>query len=370
MSVKTAPLHSTTLKRKSIHEEFRTLAENSPDVICRFGKEFHHLYVNPAIERVTGIPTTVFVGKTPHEVMPKEFADYWAVHLTKVFATGEHATMEFTFPSKQGDRHFQSLLVPEHNVFGEVETVLTMSRDITEIKIQQQQKDEFIGIVSHELKTPLTSIKAFTQVLHKRFVKAKDLDSAEHLEKMDMQLNKLASLINDLLDVTKIQEGRLQFVERYFDFNELVKENVDIMQRTTEQHKIIVRGKVERKIYGDRDRIGQVLTNLLSNAIKYSPDSLEVIVKLSSTKEELTCCVQDFGVGVPKNMRDKIFDRFFRVSGSRRRSYPGLGLGLFISSEIIKRQSGKIWVESDKNGSIFCFTMPIKKKKSAPKVAS
>jgi PAS domain S-box-containing protein len=219
-------------------------------------------------------------------------------------------------------------------------------------------RDEFMGIVSHELKTPVTSVKAFTQVLQRRFARAGDEQSTELLGKMDVQINRLTSLIGDLLDVTKIQGGRLQFNEDLFYFDHLVSEMVEEIQRTAISHSIEVIGETKSSIYGDKDRIGQVLTNILTNAIKYSPDSDRIIVRMGVDGKSLILSVQDFGIGIPKERQQQIFERFYRVDGNG--TVPGIGLGLYISSEIIRRQGGKIWVESDQgSGSIFSFSLPI-----------
>ncbi len=240
-----------------------------------------------------------------------------------------------------------------------------MEREMAERKKLEQQKDEFIGIASHELKTPVTSVKAFTQVLQNRFTKAGDEISASLLMKMDAQLNKLTVLITDLLDVTKIENGQLQFHEEYFDFNEVIEENVEEMQRTTDKHTLSKKLATTKTIYGDRDRIGQVLINLISNAIKYSPQTDEIIVSTKVTKDSVTACVKDFGIGIPKDKQEKVFERFYRAADKSIETYPGMGLGLYISSEIVKRQCGKIWVESTKGkGSSFCFSLPIKEKEN------
>lgn len=117
---------------------------------------------------------------------------------------------------------------------------------------------------------------------------------------MDVQINKLTNLISDLLDVTKIVGGKMTFAEEKFDFNEVVKEIVDYVQPITDKHKIIVEGKVKYPLWGDRDRTGQVLMNLLSNTVKYSTDNTEIIVHVSSAAKQITCCVEDFGVGIRK----------------------------------------------------------------------
>lgn len=235
--------------------------------------------------------------------------------------------------------------------------------DITAQKILERQKDDFISIASHELKTPVTSLKAYTQVLQLLLKKNKTQDFGKHLSKMDGQLDKLTDLIGDLLDVTKIESGRLQFNLSTFDFDTLVDEARDTLQLTTDKHTLIVDGKSNTKIYGDKERIGQVITNLITNAIKYSPHSDKVIITPSKENETVKLCVQDFGVGIPKSKQDKVFERFFRVSGPNTQTFPGLGLGLYISSEIIKRLGGRIWVEeSSKKGTLFCFVIPIKKR--------
>lgn len=239
--------------------------------------------------------------------------------------------------------------------------VLTRTiRYAIERKKLEKQKDDFLGVASHELKTPITSIKAYTQVLNLRFQKAGDKTSSDLVSKMDAQLNKLNNLIGDLLDVTKIEGGTLQFHEDYFDYNNLVEEIVEEMQRTTDKHTITTQLIKTKRIYGDRDRIGQVLTNLIVNAIKYSPHNKKITVKTTVRGTMLHTCVEDHGVGIPLDMIEKVFERFFRVSGPTQDTYPGLGLGLYITSEIVRRHKGKIWVESEEgNGSCFYFSLPL-----------
>ncbi len=223
----------------------------------------------------------------------------------------------------------------------------------------EAKKDDFIGVATHELKTPVTSIKAYTQILQHRFMKEGDTKSSEMLLKMDAQLNKLISLISDLLDVTKIEGGKLSLMREEFDMNQLVAELVEELQRTTFRHTITIHGNINRLVTADKDRTGQVLTNLITNAIKYSPHSNKINVNLEEIDNSVQVCVEDFGVGIPRGKQDKVFERFFRVSGPKEDTFPGLGLGLYISSEIIKRQGGRIWVESIENvGSTFCFTLP------------
>lgn len=244
-------------------------------------------------------------------------------------------------------------------------------REIAERKKLEKQKDEFISIASHELKTPVTSIKAYGQVLQHAFLQRNDHNSAKQLAKMDVQIDKLTNLIGDLLDVTKIESGKIIFTEEAFVFDELVSEIVDELQHTTSAHEIKIVGKTGKTLSGDRERTGQVLTNLISNAIKYSPDTKDILVKLSADKKHVSLCVQDFGIGIPKEKQRHVFERFYRISGPKQDTYPGLGLGLYISSEIIKRQGGRIWVESEQGkGSSFCFTLPLTRKRRRKRLAN
>lgn len=238
----------------------------------------------------------------------------------------------------------------------------SLEEEIEKIKKLEKQKDEFIALASHELKTPVTSLKVFAQTLQRKFKKQGNVKSADYLIKMDTQINKLTTLIADLLDITKIEGGKLQFHEKSFDLAGLTNEVVEELQRTTQKHTIVRKGLSKKMVYGDPDRIGQVITNLLSNAIKYSPDSDKIIIELTEDSKTITCSIQDFGIGIAQNEQQHVFDRFYRESGASQQTFPGLGLGLYISSEIVKRHGGKICVESEKGkGSTFSFTLPMKK---------
>lgn len=232
--------------------------------------------------------------------------------------------------------------------------------DITEQKHLQQQKDDFIGIASHELKTPVTSIKAYTQVLEKMLQRKGETKEAELISRMDGQINRLTNLIGDLLDVTKINSGKLQFNDREFEFIPMVTDLIEDLQRTSEKHTLVEQYHGNCIIFGDQERIGQVISNLITNAIKYSPNAEQILISSSIKNDEIILCVTDYGIGIPQDKLGKVFEQFYRVSGEMQHTFPGLGLGLYISSEIIKREGGRIWVESSEGqGSTFCFALPI-----------
>ncbi len=230
-------------------------------------------------------------------------------------------------------------------------------------KIALALRDEFISVASHELKTPVTSLKIYAQSLQKQLERRGEKTYIDLLVKMVAQVDKLTMLINDLLNVSRVQFGRLEFHKKAFDLNDLVREIVDSIQPTTRKHKIIIEGVIKRQVVGDRDRIGQVLTNLLTNAIKYSIRTNMIKVQLSSEKDVAVVTVQDFGIGIEKQHLAKLFNRFYRVTDGQERTFPGLGIGLYISNEIIKRHHGTMSVVSNKRrGSQFSFTLPYKGK--------
>jgi len=240
--------------------------------------------------------------------------------------------------------------------------IIAFVLDITERKRLEQRKDEFIGIASHELKTPLTSIKGYIQILERIIQQMGDEKLKLYLKKTNIYIEKLNSLITDLLDVSKIQAGKLLLNFSTFNFNDLIDETIENMQNTNKIHKITRIGKANHLIQADKHRIEQVLINFLTNAIKYSPRSDKVIVKIKNIEDNLQVSVQDFGIGIAQKSQDRLFQRFYRVESSARK-FSGLGIGLYISYEIIQRHHGKTWVKSDEGkGSTFYFSLPLKNK--------
>lgn len=228
--------------------------------------------------------------------------------------------------------------------------------EVEERKEVDKKKDEFISIASHELKTPVTSLKAYTQILQSTFDDDNNAQAVEMLSKMDKQIDKLTKLIVDLLDVTKIDKGEMVFEMEEFDFNEMVKEIAEEMQGITKTHKIVLDLNPCDPVRGDRNRVGQVIVNFISNAIKYSPGSDDIIIRTSCENNKVRLSVVDKGIGIPTGEQNHIFRRFFRVPGKSSYTFPGMGLGLFISAEIIKRHKGRIFFDSKEGeGSSFSF---------------
>ncbi|RYZ84932.1 MAG: hybrid sensor histidine kinase/response regulator, partial [Proteobacteria bacterium] len=234
---------------------------------------------------------------------------------------------------------------------------------LEEIEFRKQaehKKDEFISIASHELKTPLTSVKGYIQLLQRSLNRDDKTMAQNHLEKASIQLEKLNELIVDLLDISKIESGKLKFNMQSFCADNMLNNAIEMLQQSNPDFKIHKIGQTSEMVFADEMRIEQVVINFITNAIKYSPGTNQINVTINIIDEKLYLAVKDFGIGIPKEQQSKIFDKFYRVEENSNR-FNGLGIGLYICSEIIKRHGGTIGVKSERDeGSEFYFIIPIK----------
>lgn len=237
--------------------------------------------------------------------------------------------------------------------------------DIEEQKQVEKRKDEFLSIASHELKTPLTSVKGYVQLLG-RLSDTIDNEKIVSLHQKALnQVIKLEGLVSDLLDVSRINNSKLQIYKEYFDLDSLITNAINTIEQNHKSSGI----KIERvgdtffdQIYGDANRIEQVLINFLTNAVKYSPGTFKIIVRTIFDKDKVVVEVQDFGIGIPEDKKDFIFNKFYRVDESSV-SFQGLGIGLYICSEIIKQHNGTYGIVSRLGkGTQMFFTLPYSKK--------
>jgi PAS domain S-box-containing protein len=324
---------------------------------------------NPSAMRILGLGQEDIIGKRSEELALVSIHEDGTEFLPE-----EHPALRAL---KNGRAHFNEIMGlkrPNGEIVWILINAIPLSRegheepyaivssfvDITMRKNLEQQKDTFIGIASHELKTPITSMKLFADILYEQAKQENNKGMIESSQMIQSQSDRLLKLIGDLLDVSRIQAGKLSLNVHQFDLDELIKEIVTDIQFTTRSHKIIYSSKPGKFVFADRDRIGQVLTNFLTNAIKYSPRANNIIVRTRKTSEALVVQVQDFGPGIPKEEQDKIFDRFFRTEYAREKNISGFGLGLYISSEIVRRHKGTLTVKSTVGqGSVFSFSLPL-----------
>lgn len=351
-------LQRTSEALKESEERFRRVQEISIDGFSLMqslrddsGKiiDFVYLYRNPAGGRMLKRSHEEVVGRRMLDIMPG------TVTLLNDFIRVVEEDITFTtevhYRHDNIDGWFRIMAVKVGDGFG-----MTYS-DITPAKMLEKQKDEFMGMASHELKTPLTSIKAYLQLLERM---TDNPVNKVYVQKASAQAGKLHGLISDLLDISKIQAGQLQLDLTDLKMEDLVDESIETVTHTHRTHTIVRQGgMITANIKGDKTRLEQVLVNLLSNAIKYSPGAEKVIVYTEQNENQVKISVTDFGIGIAPEHQQKIFERFFRVE-KETKHFEGLGLGLFIANDIVQRHGGTMSLQSVAGqGSTFSFTLPV-----------
>ena len=222
-------------------------------------------------------------------------------------------------------------------------------------------KDEFLSIASHELRTPVTSIKGYTQ-LAKSLIRENDLKtSEEYLDIALDQIDRMSRLILELLDVSRIETGRLEIRREPIPWTTFVSDVVHRHHTALSERRFQLNLPVgHKRVVGDRDRLEQVLGNLMENAVKYSPDGSEILVSVEDRGDQLVTAVADRGIGIPSDEIGQVFERFHRGRQVSSTNYGGLGLGLYITKQIVERHGGTIWVESrEGQGTTFSFSLPV-----------
>jgi two-component system CheB/CheR fusion protein len=351
-------------KLQESENHFRKLADQSPFMIWQVNDKGQCTYVNKTWVDFTGSSLEATIEDGWQTMVHEEDVQDEQRKFTKAQSKQVPYHSKFRLRRRDGEyRWVRAQANPVANGEGYIGSL----NDITEQELAEQatktllqKKDEFLSIASHELKTPITSMKASLQLAER--ITAAEEGQAQlqtFISKANKQVNKLSGLVEDLLDVTKIHSGKIQFNKTIFVIDEAIQECLDQLQPDVTKHKITVKGKANVKVFADKHRLEQVINNFVSNAIKYSPDADEVVIEVKANKQSLRLSVTDFGIGIPKDKIPFVFDRFFRVQ-EQSHKFSGLGLGLFISAEIVKRHGGEIGVESGvESGSTFWFNLPL-----------
>ncbi|GGH04630.1 hypothetical protein GCM10007422_20290 [Pedobacter zeae] len=320
---------------------------------------FHPTFSGLGVVRVDDITKDPRYGKmAPHFGMPEGHLPVRSYLAVPVISASGAVTGGLFFGHPE-----QGVFLEEHedvvvSIASQAAIALDNSKLFEEVSALSRKKDEFIALASHELKTPLTSMSGFLQILQKTMVTEglgkKFLDKSIH------QLEKLNRLVNDLFDISKVQAGKMQFFFEHFDLGELIQEVCDTFRQSMPTRTFACDLENELFIYGDKMRLEQVIINLINNAVKYAPDALQVDIRAIKNHAENVISITDYGIGISKADQQNIFSQFYRVR-NRDQHVSGLGLGLFITKEIVERHNGRIWVESERGkGATFIFTIPHK----------
>ncbi len=339
------------------NERIRKIAEHMVDVILIYDRDYRYLYVSPAIFSYFGKPASFYIGKICGQAgIPENISLLMRKAIDQVFHTKENVVIEYALNEQQ---YVQSLLTPEFDSDGEVETVMAVSRDITLLKQQEQKKDGFMSLVAHELKTPLTALKGMIQ-LTQRTVRDGNTEAAVvFLNKAESILNKQSDMIDHLMEISRVDTGKIRLVYSTFPVKSLLTDCIELIAVDHPANLIRVSCDSGIPITADWNRLEQVICNLLTNAFRYSKKDCEVSIDVESNDSHVVIAIKDNGIGIEQHKLPYIFERFYRVNEDKNQP-AGLGLGLFITAQIVKMHKGQIWAESELGcGSVFYVRIPL-----------
>jgi PAS domain S-box-containing protein len=337
---------------------FRAMIEKGSEGIVLTNREGRRVYVSPSVERIIGYTVEEFlVMKSWVLADPEELPEIKARMSDLLEYPGKNISFIHRVRHKDGrwiwlENSITNLLDDES-----VCAIVANFNNVTERVILEQKKDDFIGIASHELKTPISTLKASIQLLD-RMKTEPSLDMLPKLiDRSKRNIDKLTELVDELLNASQIGQGHLQLTKTEFVLMDVLIECCHHIHGV-DRHNLIVEGDKDLVVCADKGRIDQVVVNLVNNAIKYAPQSKDIFLCVERVNSEAKISVKDSGPGVAPEKLPYIFDRYYRAEVNSFNN-PGLGLGLYISSEIIKKHGGQIGVDSKQGeGSTFWFTLP------------
>jgi len=304
------------------------------------------------------------VGKTADGLVPARRARLWRREEIDVLVTGAPLIdrVEAVELEDGTTRWLSSTKAPIRNPQGGVIGLVGITRDITDQKREAHRKEQFVATISHELRTPVTSIIGSVALVASGAAGGLPEPAARLLEIARRNGQRLVHLINDILDLEKVESGMMAFDLRRIDVRELVEQEIGAIQSFAEPHGVTVRldpPSCSGAVLADPGRLAQVVSNLLSNAVKYSPSGKEVVVGIEHRQGKIRICVRDHGAGIPESFRQRIFDKYVQVDRKEARQKGGTGLGLAIVRQIVEHMKGEVGFEpAPGGGAVFCVTLP------------
>lgn len=342
------------------NSKLAAIVESSYDPIISMTREGNITSWNDAAQRTFGYTAEELIGRSIFTIVPEERQREETELLTRL-ENGEGIEQFETQRITKDKKLLEiSLTVsPVKNAQGNIIGSSKIARDISEKKQEERRKNDFIGMVSHELKTPLTSLRSYVQVLLIEAQKrGSDAFIVNTLTRADVQTRKMSNMIQDFLNLARLEDGKVQLVQRVFELQPLIEEITSDAQSLTTNHTIQYNNCAGIKLKADREKIGQVLMNLLTNAIKYSPKGGDIIINCTPDADRINIRVSDQGVGIAAAEQKKLFQRFYRVENEQIQVISGFGIGLYLVSEMLRYHNSQIKVESQEGvGSSFYFSL-------------
>ena len=329
----------------------------------------HRVFVINDFLSFDAMNTVVSVHSTMEDITERKKAEE---ALRKAQRWLEKRVEERTFELSRSNTLLKKEINEHKRTVGELHIALEKLQK-SQKRIEQQNirlkrldrvKSNFLSVTSHELRTPIATIKGYAELILMKTLGAINQEQQKGLEVVLRNAARLDYLIQDILDVSRLDSGTMKFIPEKTDVAKMIEDSSETLQSQAESKRIKILTEVQTalpELMVDQERIKQVIINLLNNAIKFSSDDSEIIVRVKQEEEDVLFEVQDFGRGIPKNKQNKIFEIFYQVDSGMDRKFGGIGLGLAISRGIVLSHGGQIWVESENGkGSIFRFTLPIK----------
>jgi len=337
------------------------IVQSSDDAIISKTPESVVTSWNAAAERMFGYTSDEMIGQTIYKIIPPDRQDEEPRILARLKKGERVEHFETKRLTKDGSLLDISLTIsPIKDARGNIIGLSKIARDITGKKQEEQRKNDFIGMVSHELKTPLTSLSAIIQMGTSKLRHNDDEFLSGAMENANRQVRKMTSMINGFLNISRLESGQLFIEKEPFALDQLLQENLEEIRLTVNSHSFSLAGCNGIIINADRDKISSVISNLISNAVKYSPKGKLIDIDCQIKDQAVVVSIKDEGIGIKPSDIYRIFDRYYRVENEHLRHVSGFGIGLYLSAEIIKRHDGKIWADSESDkGSTFYFSLPL-----------
>jgi len=336
----------------------RAILNSMADGVIALDKDGRVILVNPVVEGIFKIKEEEWVGNQLIKVIRNHELEELFIRALNSMQPVLNNELQVLTPEP---RLFRVQISPLKGNHEEKMGVVGLLTDVTERRKLERMRSEFVANVSHELRTPLTSINGFVETLLDGAIE--DPATAKNfLEIINAEGKRLANLIDDLLKLSRLEDRRTKLNKQPVDLAEVIHNTVKMFEARALEKNIELTRVLPREmppVPGDQGFLSQVMINLVDNAIKYTLPGGKVQVKVTFNQEEVTAAVSDTGIGIPPESLPRVFERFYRVDKARSREMGGTGLGLSISKHIIEAHGGKIWAESDQNGSTFSFTLPL-----------
>lgn len=337
----------------------RAIIANASEVICSFDDEFKFVNVNPAAEKVWGYSAEELVGQEINNIIPEE--EQSRVRQALEAIEGDDSSVPVESRVRKKDDSEVDMLWSVHWSKAE-KTFFCVAHDVTERKQIERMKREFVAMVSHDLRTPLTSIQGFLNLLQVGALGELSESGQQNLTIADNSISRLIKLVSDLLDMERLESGKMDLSLANVPVKEMLAESANAVETFAEEQGVTIEIEpTDLSVVADSDRIIQVLVNLISNAVKFSPRDSTITLSAKGGEESIRINVKDEGRGIPAEYVDSVFERFKQVKKSDAKNRKGSGLGLAICKAIVEKHGGQIGVESEEGkGSTFWFSLPKK----------